>query len=122
MKPQTPLDELRALEELLLAAGNELSEKRLAELFADDFLEIGSSGRRYNKHQAIERMKQPGRPASQLTEFEARYIAPNLALVTYRVHRRAEGKVVLSLRSSLWKLAGGRWQVVFHQGTPTTER
>jgi hypothetical protein len=39
--------------------------------------------------------------------------------VTYRAVRRDESdhSEVASLRSSLWVIRDGRWQMLFHQGT-----
>jgi hypothetical protein len=44
-----------------------------------------------------------------------------VVLVTYRSVSRdpVSGKERHALRSSIWKLIDGRWQMTFHQGTPT---
>jgi hypothetical protein len=44
-------------------------------------------------------------------------LAPDVVLATYRVVD--ETRKQHTLRSSIWKLKDGRWQMVFHQGTPT---
>jgi hypothetical protein len=46
-------------------------------------------------------------------------LTADVALVTYRVVRRdrTEESTAASLRSSVWRHHGGRWQMVFHQGT-----
>ncbi|WP_370676933.1 DUF4440 domain-containing protein [Pleomorphomonas sp. PLEO] len=52
-------------------------------------------------------------------EFAVHSIASDAVLVTYRSsRRRSDGTVGKStLRSSIWKLIDGRWQMLFHQGT-----
>ena len=56
-----------------------------------------------------------------LSDFEARLLAPGVALVTYKTTRRASPGQPASaaLRSSLWVERENRWQVIFHQGTKT---
>ena len=47
-------------------------------------------------------------------------ISTDSALLTYRTWRRqADGSERHVLRSSIWKHDGRRWQMLFHQGTPT---
>ena len=49
-------------------------------------------------------------------------LGPGVVLVTYRIARRAspEESPQHLLRSSIWKLIDGQWQMVFHQGTMST--
>ena len=56
-----------------------------------------------------------------LTEFAARRLAPGIFLVTYRTtwDAGADEPGRSRLRSSIWKLIDGRWQMAFHQGTPS---
>jgi hypothetical protein len=48
-------------------------------------------------------------------------LAPGVVLATYRLAWSEGGYEApkQSLRSSIWKLIEGRWQMVFHQGTPS---
>jgi hypothetical protein len=46
-------------------------------------------------------------------DFATRELAPDVVLVTY--------KTASALRSSIWKRIGGKWQMIFHQGTGTPE-
>jgi hypothetical protein len=53
-------------------------------------------------------------------DFVLRLLADDVVLLTYRSFRLAEDtEDRQTLRSSLWKFISGRWQMVFHQGTPT---
>lgn len=117
--------QLRALEERLLDPAVRASPERAGELLADDFLEFGSSGRRYDKAQVLRTLASEAgdRPHFAISDFELKALAPDIALVTYRacadVSEGAETRQ--SLRSSLWLLRSGRWQMAFHQGTPTSQ-
>ena len=106
---------LQELEELLLVPGIRKS-KQLTELLADDFVEFGSSGRVYGKADLVA-VLQTESPVTQTTsEFKVSLLAPEVALLTYRIHRHAEPPVN-TLRSSVWRQSDGQWQMVFHQAT-----
>ena len=113
---------LRGLEEELLQPEARRSVDRLDRLLADEFIEFGSSGGIFDKAQVIEALlAETSDPAAAvcLTEFGARQLAPGVVLVTYRTSRSGLNAPPGSkLRSSIWKLTEGQWQMVFHQGTP----
>ena len=123
-------DHLRALEEALLTPALRRDPRRLATLLADDFREFGSSGRIWTKAETLEGLLTETPIQLQLKDFEAKPLAPEAVLVTYRVQRETlaatpvpEGledvaRPAPSLRSSLWVQREGRWQMLFHQGTP----
>jgi hypothetical protein len=106
------------LENQLLQPEIRRSPKDIDRLLADEFVEFGSSGTIYRKQQCVGGMSQTQR---SLSHFEAKLLAPGVALATYRVVKHDEPRphMKYSLRSSIWKLIDGRWQMVFHQGTPT---
>jgi len=107
---------VRQLEEQLLGADVRRSPAELAALLDDDFVEIGASGRRYDKRGVIAALLAEATPRrATLTEFAAREVAPDVVLATYRV--LPEGAPA-SLRCSLWRRRDDRWQLLFHQGTP----
>jgi hypothetical protein len=120
MNPDPALAEhLRKLEESMTKPEVRRSPEELAQLLANDFREFGSSGRVFDKRQIIEALQ--NQPAIQLwlDEFQVKWLAPDVALVTYRGNCRFpdSDKVSHSLRSSIWRNRDGRWEVVFHQGT-----
>jgi hypothetical protein len=117
---------LRRLEEQLLKPEIRHSPDQVGDLLSDDFVEFGSSGGVFNKQQVIEALEREG-PADptirlSLADFIARGLASDVVLVTYRtIQEGGPGTRQDSrLRSSIWKLIEGRWQMVFHQGTPST--
>ena len=107
--------QIRRLEQQLLAPSTRASATALAGLLADDFIEFGSSGRVYSRAEVIAALvAEPTPPAeSELREFRAVELAPQIVLATYRCGR--------SLRSSVWRHEASGWRVVFHQGTPTAD-
>lgn len=112
------LDDLKAqifrdLEERLLRPEVRNSALLLDELLDDDFTEFGSSGRIYDKQVVIDSLlsESPTSSPPTLSGFKARLLAPDVALLTYRIVETN------TLRSSIWKSSGGRWKLLFHQGT-----
>jgi hypothetical protein len=114
---------LRQLEERLLQPDVRKSAQDVADLLAEEFIEFGSSGHIFNKQQIIEGLQHEPTIQRSLVEFHTWVLAPGVILVTYRAIRHcvADGQPLHSLRSSIWKLIGGRWQMVFHQGTLSKE-
>ena len=114
---------LRQLEELLTNPEIRRCPEELSRLLADDFREFGGSGRIFNKSQIIEVLRNQPPVELWLDEFQLMSLAPDVVLVTYRGNCRfpESDKVSHSLRSSIWKNQNGRWEVVFHQGTPSSQ-
>jgi hypothetical protein len=116
-------EHLRELEELMTKPEVRRSPEELARLLADDFREFGGSGRVFDKGQIIDALRNQPPVQLSLDEFEVKCLAPDIALVTYRGSCRfpESDKVSHSLRSSIWRNRDGRWEVVFHQGTPSAQ-
>lgn len=99
------------------------SRETVSDLLADTFVEFGSSGRVYDKMVVVDALaEETGVGASTVPEvkdFAATYLSPDTVLVTYRSIRQSTKitKERQTLRSSIWKLNDGRWQMLFHQGT-----
>jgi hypothetical protein len=110
---------LRQLEERLLQPEVRKSAQEVADLLADEFIEFGSSGRVFDKQQVIQGLQHEPMIQRSLGEFQTSILARGVILVTYRAIRQSacDGETTHSLRSSIWKLIDGRWQMVFHQGT-----
>lgn len=122
MSGNDPITEhLQSLEERLTKPEVRRSREELDRLLADDFREFGGSGRIFDKEQIIEALQTQAPCEIWLDDFQVQELGPGIVLVTYRGNCRvadSEG-VRRSLRSSIWRKEGGRWVVVFHQGTPS---
>jgi hypothetical protein len=114
------LDLFRDLEERLLRQDTRNSPDEVATFLHRDFFEFGGSGTVWNRQQTIDRLAQEHPMERSFTDLSVRSLAADVTLVTYRAVGRdlASGNEWHSLRSSIWKLTDGRWQVIFHQGTP----
>lgn len=86
----------------------------LGRLLADDFVEIGQSGRRWERAEIIDAVaRDPGSAAGVIRERSSRMIAPDTVLLDYLL--RLDGRE--SRRSSVWRCAPDL-RMLFHQGTP----
>ncbi len=114
-------DTLLPLEEQVYSPGSRHSAELLDSLFADEFLEFGSSGKVFDKKSVIEALvgetPSPGR--FEINDFRVTRLAEGVYLATYRLDRLDEEGALKgrSLRSTIYKLIAGRWQQAFHQGT-----
>jgi hypothetical protein len=81
---------IRRLEEALLVPEVRKSAAQIAALLADEFVEIGSSGRIYGKDQIIGQLLQESGEVSPRTasDFTARELADGLILVVFQHRRR----------------------------------
>jgi hypothetical protein len=94
------------------------STESTSALLSDAFIEFGSSGRVWNKDSIIESMRREEvDPQITVENFAARELATDVVLVTY-ISKKDVGS---TLRSSIWKRCEGKWQMIFHQGTRSTE-
>jgi len=111
---------IRDLELRLMTPAIRNNAELAGSLLADDFLEFGSSGRTYDKAAVLAAIANDATPAPEIEAFSVRCLSSNLVLATYEIIRREAGDEwpIRSLRSSLWRQTGDRWQLVFHQGTP----
>ncbi len=124
--PEHELEEIRLLEQKLHLAEIRQSPAIVAELLAEGFVEFGSSGTVYDDRDeliaglAAEKSEEAAPPIIS-RNYAFRSISPDAVLVTHRNIREAgeRGLERHTLRSSIWQRIDGRWQMIFHQGTPT---
>jgi hypothetical protein len=113
---------LLALEKHLMRPDIRKSMHGVDAILDDGFIEFGSAGQIISKRQVLAWI--PIEPPAKWTmsSFRATLLARNVALVTYRVTKKEKEKKkpVHSLRSSVFVLRNRRWQMIFHQGTTTT--
>jgi hypothetical protein len=108
-------EHLYQLEKRLLEPKVRLNPSELEKLLADGFFEFGSSGNVWYKDDFVE----AGLGVRKMTlyDFDIHPLSEDVVLTTYRV--KDETRRQHTLRSSIWKFIDGRWQMFFHQGTPT---
>ncbi|MET3651480.1 DUF4440 domain-containing protein [Dyella japonica] len=94
-------------------------EAALRRLIAEDFVEFGVSGTVWTRDAVVQALRGESFSQREVTDFRVTLLAEDVALVTYRGHRVAtpQRPASDSLRSSIWRLRDGRWQMLFHQGT-----
>jgi hypothetical protein len=114
-------EEIRELEMRLLDPAVRRSPERLEDLLADEFVELGSSGRTYDKRGIIASLAQESPVEVSIRDFRVCELGPAVALATYRARAERAGEVLFSHRSSIWVRRRGRWRIRFHQGTPARD-
>tara|TARA_Y100001963_G_scaffold149963_1_gene230298 strand:+ start:2798 stop:3235 length:438 start_codon:yes stop_codon:yes gene_type:complete len=111
--------QLIELEQLLVQPATRLSAELLNRYLADDFYEIGASGRCFGKADVLTRLPTETPPVITQQDFNCKVLANGLAQLTYRatIQRQGDDTVAYSMRSSLYRFDGENWQMIFHQGT-----
>lgn len=94
---------------------------------ADDFWEVGASGRRFSRNFVIATMIDrfaSGQPDEyetdgwELSDYHLREIAPLTYLLTYTLRQPNR----LTRRLSVWQGSEeAGWKILYHQGTPITQ-
>jgi uncharacterized protein (DUF952 family) len=92
--------------------------KWLARVLHPDFLEVGRSGRVYDRREAIETTDYPYEFELPLDEFVVDFVREDVALVTYVSRESLHGEELPAHRTSLWIHDEAGWRIRFHQGTP----
>jgi hypothetical protein len=108
-------DELHALETEMLNPEVRSNPARLDFLLRSDFVEFGSSGRIHYKSVLVDMLVHEQHAEVIVRDFAVKELSTDAALVTYRT-TGTSGHAVR--RSSIWTNRDGRWQMLFHQGTP----
>lgn len=113
------LDEhLKAQEASLLTSTTRKNPEAVSYLLAEDFREVGSSGRVYTRPEMIAGLQEETPLTLTLHDFQVTSLAPNAALVTYRSVKEQPGAPSsCALRSSIWTQEEDTWRILFHQGT-----
>lgn len=104
---------INSLEQSLLKPEIRKSRDILNKLLSDDFLEFGSSGVVYNKHDMLELLPLEPLREMKIEDFQIQNLAKDIVLATYKT---IENKLI-TLRTSIWKKEGDDWRLFFHQGT-----
>jgi hypothetical protein len=111
-------------EKAIYAAYKRHAMPTIDSLLADDFHEIGSSGRFYSKSEVLEAMKDIQVIDYAFKQFRVLPLDESNAIVVYALtmNRIENGKERMNraFRSSVWRRHKGDWRIAFHQATPLT--
>jgi hypothetical protein len=112
------LAELSRLEPIFHWPPAEMTRANLERMTAEDFWEVGASGRSYARDFVFEVLEQR-RTAPQSNQWEirdlyCRRLAGEVYLLTYTL---LQDNVRLTRRSTIWQKTARGWQMVYHQGT-----
>jgi hypothetical protein len=112
---------IRECEGALLDSAIRRQPALILALLAEDFVEFGASGRRWNRQQIVDLLAVEEFSPPSMENFACRLIADGVALATYKAVRTdpLTGSRSVSLRSSIWTKESAGWLLRFHQGTPT---
>ena len=102
------------LEQRLAQVGRCLSADEASSLIAEDFVEFGASGKVWSKAEIIAAMSQWAPIERIVEDFTVQELSASVCLVTYKVVGVDKQASPFSLRSSIWRYIGERWQIVFH--------
>lgn len=119
MTTRQDVDQVLVLERELQMTSTRRNPARLRELLAPTFIEIGASGRRWDRgailHQLAEEADLVDAEKISVFNLEARIVTDDVIQVfwdSYCAGQRAR-------RTSLWQKNPGGWQQIYHQGTRT---
>lgn len=111
------LSQLREREPIFHRRQFGTSKTELERMTAEDFWEIGASGRIYSRDfvisNLIERYKEPEPHSWPCRDFSIQPLADSLFLVSYTLDEPTR----TTRRSTIWRRDGQFWKIVFHQGT-----
>jgi len=104
---------IQALEELLLRPEVRENSARVSGLIANDFFEIGASGRTFDKAAIVQSLSNETGDKSKWTvaDFQLVPLSDNLVQARYSILESG------TLRTSLWRKESDGWVIFFHQGT-----
>ena len=92
---------------------------RLNELIADEFIEIGATGKKWDKGSIVRELLKEENIEINTSNFTVRELSEDLRLAMYLSVKinKSDKTEIKSIRSSIWKFIDGNWKIIFHQGT-----
>lgn len=110
---------LISLEEAMWRAETRFDLKFMQQHLAADFIELGRSGRIYNRAQCLAAAPQPINCRLPLANLQVRLLDADTAQLLYdSILTQENGAIEYTHRSSLWTRTPDGWVMRFHQGTP----
>ena len=87
-------------------------------MMAEDFWEVGASGRVYGREFALEELQRrfstPHEDIWETSDFRCRRLAAGVYLLTYTLVQDRKRR---TRRSTIWQRTLEGWEIVYHQGT-----
>jgi len=109
---------IKSLEEKLINPAIRKSAGELDLLLNDGFIEIGSSGKCYNKSTVIESLRNESTQNITIKDFKIINLSDEVVTAIYiAVKKEGNTPKSFSRRCSIWKKENGSWQLYYHQGT-----
>lgn len=105
---------VEALEEELQTPMRRRDEAWLQVILADDFEEVGATGRVYSRREALAALLDRTSPIVAVHDISSRRMGVDSVLVRWRSD--VEGRV--AARTSLWRMDPAGWRLAHHQATP----
>lgn len=95
------------------------SKQDVMDMTCDKFFEVGASCNVYTRESVIdtylERYSDPNyQDIWETKDFKVTQIAPDNYLLTYIL---IQNKTRVTRRSTIWRNCGGKWKILYHQGT-----
>ena len=86
------------------------NRKRLNQLLANDFEEVGKSGRKYSKAEIIEELVNEDNISFSIQDFSFVLLFEDCVLVKYQTTLNNQS----AYRCSIWKKYEDQWQIHYH--------
>jgi hypothetical protein len=114
------VDTVVALERELLDPACRVDPDRVAALLADDFVEIGKSGRVWSRDDVVAALAaEPGMDGITIGPMSGQQIAVGHVVVRYTTHHDGGPRTVH--RTGWWRQSTHGWRCWFHQATVVPE-
>lgn len=111
-------ERIRNLEDKLISHEIRKSAEELSQLINDEFIEIGGSGKAYNKKQVMESLKNESPQKIIIDNFKTLILSEDVIAAIYiAIKENGNSPKSFSRRCSIWKRKDGKWQIYYHQGT-----
>ena len=112
------LDELKRREPIFHRPEFGTSLGDFENMTAEDFWEVGASGRRYSRTYVLntldQRSRNPKPDVWETTDFQCRQLAERVYLLTYTL---TQENIRVTRRSTIWEANKDGWKILYHQGT-----
>ncbi|HTB96516.1 MAG TPA: DUF4440 domain-containing protein [Terracidiphilus sp.] len=112
------LEELREFEPIFHRERSGRSCEDFRRLMAEDYWEVGASGRRYDRDFILQQLEEHPPADAQAAgwrcwDFGLRRLGQEAYLLTYTLDQ--SGRV--TRRATIWDKSSGPWRILYHQGT-----